>query len=253
LVQVSHDTKPATLFETENKPRIRIVLVDDHSIMRECLRGLIEVDQRFEVVGEFDSAEECLKDILDLKPDVMLTDLGLPGRTGIDLLGEVNRISPLTRKLVLTAHDNIQYVSAAIGAGANGYVLKRASGEELMRAIRAVSAGQHFLCKAITAEIPADLLADYRNSIATVTARPITKREHEVLTCVACGQTTKVIARTLNVSPKTVAKHRANLMRKLQLHNIAAITAFAIRNGLTGEMPHGSPVATQPRFAVSLT
>jgi CheY-like chemotaxis protein len=147
LVQVSHDTKPAMLFKTERKPRIRIVLVEDHSIMRECLRALLEVDPEFDVVGEFQNAEEGLDGIRDLQPDVVLTDLALPGRSGIDLLGEVNRISPLTRKLVLTAHDNIQYVGAALGAGADGYVLKSARGHELMRAIRAVSLGQQFLCR----------------------------------------------------------------------------------------------------------
>jgi len=242
------------LFETERKPRIRIVLVDDHAIMRECLRALIEVDQGLDVVGEFESVEESLIGIRDLQPDVVLTDLALRGLSGIDLLGEVNRISPLTRTIVLTAHDNIQYVSAALGAGADGYVLKSASGDELMRAIRAVSMGQHFLCKAITAKLPADFIADVRRSSAeAAAARPITKRELEVLTCVAAGQTTKAIARNLGVSPKTVAKHRANLMHKLHLHNVAAITTFAVRNGLTGGKPSGRSVTAQPHFVASLT
>jgi two-component system NarL family response regulator len=234
----------------ESKPRIRIVLVDDHAIMRECLRALIEVDQGLDVVGDFPSVEAGLNGIRDLKPDVVLTDLALPGLSGIDLLREVNRISPRTRKIVLTAHDNVQYVTAVLSAGADGYVVKSASGEELMRAIRAVSKGQHFLCKATTAKLPADFVADDRSS-ASSAARPITKREREVLTCVAAGQTTKVIARNLGVSPKTVAKHRANLMHKLQLHNVAAITTFAIRNGLTGGRPHG-PVMV-PYFVASLT
>jgi DNA-binding NarL/FixJ family response regulator len=241
------------LFKTESKPRIRIVLVEDHSIMRECLKALIEVDQSFDVVGEFDSAEQSLNGIRDLQPDVLLTDLGLPGRSGIDLLGDVDRISPGTRKLVLTAYDNIQYISAAMSAGADGYVLKSASSDELMRAIRAVSMGQHFLCKAITDEMPADSFAGDRPSSAPAAARPITGREREVLTCVAAGHSTKVIARNLGVSPKTVAKHRANLMRKLQLHNIAGITAFAIRNGLTDGKPYGSSVGERPRFVASLT
>jgi len=241
------------LFETESKPRIRIVLVDDHAIMRECLRALIEVDQGLDVVGEFESVEESLIGIRDLQPDVVLTDLALRGLSGIDLLGEVNRISPLTRTIVLTAHDNIQYVSAALGAGADGYVLKSASGDELMRAIRAVSMGQHFLCKAITAKLPADFIADDPKSCASEAARPVTKRELEVLTCVAAGQTTKAIARNLGVSPKTVAKHRANLMHKLHLHNVAAITTFAVRNGLTGGKPSGGSVITRPHFVASLT
>jgi len=239
-------------FKTESKPRIRVVLVEDHAIMRECLRALIEVDQGLDVVGDFASVEAGLNGIRDLQPDVVITDLALPGLSGIDLLREVNRISPRTRKIVLTAHDNVQYVSAVLGAGADGYVLKTTSGEELMRAIRAVFKGQHFLCKAITAKLPADFITDDRGSCASTAARPITKREREVLTCVAAGQTTKVIARNLGVSPKTVAKHRANLMHKLQLHNVAAITTFAIRNGLTGGRPYGGPVMV-PHFVASLT
>jgi DNA-binding NarL/FixJ family response regulator len=250
-MQVSHDAKPAMLFKRERKPRIRIVLVEDHSIMRECLRALLEVDPEFDVVGEFKNVDEGLDGIRDLQPDIVLTDLALPGRSGIDLLGEVSRISPLTRKLVLTAHDNIQYVGAALGAGADGYVLKSARGHELMRAIRAVSSGQRFLCKAIAAEMAPDSVTGGRTHSVPAAARPITKREREVLTSVAAGHTTKVIARNLGVSPKTVAKHRANLMRKLQLHNVAAITTFAIRNGLTAGRPHG-PVAV-PHFLASLT
>ena len=252
-MQVPHVTRPGIFdFKTESKPRIRIVLVDDHAIMRECLRALIEVDQGLDVVGDFASVEAGLNGIRELQPDVVLTDLALPGLSGIDLLREVNRISPLTRKIVLTAHDNVQYVSAVLGAGADGYVLKTASGEELMRAIRTVFKGQHFLCKATTAKLPADFIADDR-SCASAAARPVTKRELEVLTCVAAGQTTKVIARNLGVSPKTVAKHRANLMHKLQLHNVAAITTFAVRNGLTGGKSHVGSAAAQPQFVASLT
>ena len=254
-MQDPHDSRADMIFDfrTEGKRRIRIVLVDDHAIMRECLRALIEVDQYLDVVGDFASVEAGLNGIRDLQPDVVLTDLALPGLSGIDLLREVDRISPRTRKIVLTAHDNVQYVSAVLGAGADGYVLKSASGEELMRAIRAVSKGQHFLCKAITAKLPADFIADDRRSCASAASRPVTKRELEVLTCVAAGQTTKVIARNLGVSPKTVAKHRANLMHKLQLHNVAAITTFAVRNGLTGGKPSGISVTAHPHFVASLT
>jgi two-component system NarL family response regulator len=240
-------------FKAESKPRIRIVLVDDHAIMRECLRALIEVDQGLDVVGDFASVEAGLIGIRELQPDVVLTDLALPGLSGIDLLREVNRISPRTRKIVLTAHDNVQYVSAVLGAGADGYVLKSAGGDELMRAIRTVSKGQPFLCTTIAAKLPADFIADERKACASAAARPVTKRELEVLTCVAAGQTTKVIARNLGVSPKTVAKHRANLMHKLQLHNVAAITTFAVRNGLTGGKPSGGSATAHPQFVASLT
>src|ERR1700688_3196778 len=133
------DRETGMFFETEPKTRIRIVLVEDHSLMRECLKALIEVDQEFDVVGEFESAEASLDGIRDLQPDVVLTDLALPGRSGIDLLGEINLLSRRTRNLVLTPHGNMHSVSAAMGAGADGYVLKSASSDELLRAIRTVA------------------------------------------------------------------------------------------------------------------
>jgi DNA-binding NarL/FixJ family response regulator len=213
-------------------------LVEDHAILREGLRALIEIEADFEVVGDFGSVEESLGGILALKPDLILTDLALPGRSGIELLAEIGQLCPLTRKLVLTAHETEEYIRAALNAGANGYVLKNATSAELMLAIRAVAAGQQFLCKAIASKILSGYLsgyaaADQRPSCQALT-QSITEREREVLTSIALGNSNKVIARELGLSPKTVEKHRSNLMRKLQLHNAAAITMFAIRNGMTG-------------------
>ena len=206
--------------------------------------------------------EECLAGIVGLQADLLLTDLALPGRSGIELLAEIQRLSPLTRKLVLTAHENEEYIRAALNAGANGYVLKDANSAELMLAIRTVSTGQQFLCKAIASKILSGYLSGYapgdqRTAVPAVT-QSITEREREVLTRIALGNSNKLIARELGVSPKTVEKHRSNLMRKLQLHNAAAITMFAIRNGMTGSAPLGgsappsnrAPTRTQPLAAV---
>jgi len=144
--------------------------------------------------------------------------------------------------LVLTAHENEEYIRAALNAGADGYVLKDANSTELMLAIRTVSAGQQFLCKAIASKILSGYLSgDQRASFPSV-AKSITEREREVLTRIALGNSNKLIARDLGVSPKTVEKHRSNLMRKLQLHNAAAITMFAIRNGMAGSEPFGAQV-----------
>jgi DNA-binding NarL/FixJ family response regulator len=218
--------------------RLRIVLVEDHAILREGLKALIEVESDFEIVGEFASVEHTLAGIRGLMPDVVVTDLALPGRSGIELISELQRLMPETRKLVLTAHENEEYIRAALNAGASGYVLKDANSAELMAAIRSVGLGQQFLCKAIASKILSGYLAGYvagepRTAVPPV-AQSITEREREVLTRIALGNSNKVIARDLGVSPKTVEKHRSNLMRKLQLHNAAAITMFAIRNGMTG-------------------
>jgi DNA-binding NarL/FixJ family response regulator len=240
LMQGCLDGTAAALLGKAAKPQIRIVLVEDHAILREGLKALIEMESDFDIVGEFGCMEDGVAGIMELQPDVVLTDLALPGRSGIELLAEIQRLSPRTRKLVLTAHENEEYIRAALNAGANGYVLKDANSAELMLAIRTVSVGQQFLCKAIASKILSGYLSgDQRPSCAAV-AQAITEREREVLTRIALGNSNKLIARELGVSPKTVEKHRSNLMRKLQLHNAAAITMYAIRNGMTGSEPFGS-------------
>ncbi len=245
-MRVGFDERSSTSPVNTQKPKIRIVLVEDHAILREGLKALLEMESDFDIVGEFGSVEECLADVR-LQPDLLLTDLALPGRSGIELLAEMQRVSPQTRKLVLTAHENEEHIRAALNAGANGYVLKNANSAELMMAIRTVSQGQQFLCKAIASKILSGYLSGYvpggqRPAVPAVT-QTITEREREVLTRIALGNSNKVIARELGVSPKTVEKHRSNLMRKLQLHNAAAITMFAIRNGMTGSAPLSAPLS----------
>jgi DNA-binding NarL/FixJ family response regulator len=240
-MQVGIDAISSSPSVNLRKPRIRIVLVEDHAILREGLKALIEIESDFDIVGEFASVEDCLLGIADLNADLLLTDLALPGRSGIELLTELQGLCPSMRKLVLTAHENEEYIRAALNAGANGYVLKDANSAELMLAIRTVSLGQQFLCKAIASKILSGYLSghapgDQRPTAPTAT-QSITEREREVLTRIALGNSNKLIARELGVSPKTVEKHRSNLMRKLQLHNAAAITMFAIRNGMTGSAP----------------
>jgi DNA-binding NarL/FixJ family response regulator len=250
-MQFGPDIKPANNGDRGSEPRIRIVLVEDHAILREGLKALIEIESDFEIVGDFCGMEESLDGIRDMQPDIVLTDLALPGRSGIELLTEIGRLSPRTRKLVLTAHENEEYIRSALNAGADGYVLKDANSAELMLAIRTVAAGRQFLCKAIAGKILSGYLSGDQRPSSPVAAQSITGREREVLTRIALGNSNKLIARELGVSPKTVEKHRSNLMRKLQLHNAAAITMFAIRNGLTSSEPFGVPV--RPQFLLAST
>lgn len=233
----------------EAKPRIRILLVEDHAILREGLKALIELESDFDVVGEFCSVDESLDGIRDLQPDIVVTDLGLPGRSGIELLSEIKRLSPTTRKLVLTAHENEEYIRAALNAGADGYVLKDANSAELMLGIRTVSLGQQYLCRAIATKILSGYLSGDQRPASVTATQSITGREREVLTRIALGNSNKLIARELGVSPKTVEKHRSNLMRKLQLHNAAAITMFAIRNGMTSSEPFGDRAGARSSLA----
>jgi DNA-binding NarL/FixJ family response regulator len=238
-MQVGADRKQDSLVGEEASGRIRIVLVEDHAILRDGLKALIELEPDFRVVAEFEGVAPSLSCIRDLQPNIVLTDLALPGRSGIELLSEIRTLSPLTRKLVLTAYDNEEYIRAALTAGADGYVLKEATSAELMLAIRTVCAGQQFLCKAIAGKILSGYLQGDQRQPPPAVAPSITGRERDVLTRIALGNSNKMIARDLGLSPKTVEKHRSNLMRKLQLHNAAAITMFAIRNGMTGSEPFG--------------
>jgi DNA-binding NarL/FixJ family response regulator len=242
-MQVGTDARSDVPVSAEKEPRIRIVLVEDHAILREGLRALVAIETDLDIVGEFCRAEESLGCIRDLQPDLVLTDLTLPGLSGIDLLAEIRRLSPLTRKLVLTAHADEESIRAALNAGADGYILKDVNCAELMIAIRTVSAGRQFLCKTIANKILSGYLSGDQRPSCGGSTQAITEREREVLTRIALGNSNKLIARELGVSPKTVEKHRSNLMRKLHLHNAAAITMFAIRNGMTGSAAFAGGVA----------
>jgi DNA-binding NarL/FixJ family response regulator len=219
--------------------RIRLVLVEDHAILRDGLTSLLDLEADLLIVGAFDCLESSLEGIRRLQPDIVVLDLALPGGSGIDLLGEIPRLSPRSRKLVLTGNDDEATIRAALGAGADGYLLKDACRAELLLAIRMVSGGQRFLCNAVASKVLSGFLTGDKPPPSAIVANSITAREREVLVRIAQGHSNKAIARDLGLSPKTVEKHRSNLMRKLQLHNAAAITMYAIRNGLSNSDPTG--------------
>ena len=217
--------------------RIRIVLVEDHSILRAGLRALLEIEGDFDIVGDYGCVEACLGDLEHSQPDLIITDLNLPGRSGTDLIVEIRQRAPRIRKLVLTAHDDEEIVRATLSAGADGYILKNANSAELSLAIRTVMGDESYLCKAIASKVLSGYLSGNQPHLRPAMQVPITGREREVLTRIALGKPNKTIARDLGISPKTVEKHRSNLMRKLKLHNAAAITRFAISSGMTGTGP----------------
>jgi DNA-binding NarL/FixJ family response regulator len=166
-----------------------------------------------------------------LQPDVVLTDIGMPGRSGLALVRELRAVCPAVRVVLLTAHASEEYIRAGLDCSADGYVLKDSGHAELMTAIRTVATGQQFLCKAVAGRV----LASYLNRDEKIAANPlsaITAREKQVLTRIASGQSNKAVARELSLSVKTVEKHRANLMRKLELHNAAGIARFALNHHL---------------------
>ena len=212
--------------------RSRLVVVEDHAILREGLRALLELEPDLAIAGEASNGIDAVPVVESLKPAMLITDIALPRRSGIELIGCLRQMRLDLKILVLTAHSSEEYIRAALNAGADGYVLKDASRADLLQAIRAVLGGQTYLCSSVTAKVVSGYLRPKAGDAEVVTVEHVTGREREVLTRVALGRSNKLIARALGVSIKTVEKHRANLMRKLTLHNTAAVTRFAIRHGM---------------------
>ena len=235
-----------TQSEAENPARrtVRLLLVDDHAILREGLRALLELERDIDIVGEAGNCEEALQLAIELLPDVVLTDIGLPGRSGLSLVTELRKRCPNCRVVLLTAHASEEYIRAGLDAKADGYVLKDSGHEELITAIHTAARGQQFLCKAVADTVLATYLNRNERGVALSPLHAITVRERQVLTRIASGHSNKIVARELNLSVKTIEKHRANLMRKLALHNAADITRFALNHHLIAregaEHPPGS-------------
>jgi DNA-binding NarL/FixJ family response regulator len=233
-MQIDHGAAPNLPPNGVSETRIRLALVEDHALLRDGLKALLELESNVEIVGEFDCVESSMDCIRRSQPDVVVTDPAVPGGSGMELIGEIQRLSPRSRILALTAQDGREYIRAAFRAGADGYVHKEANCAELLRAIRTVSMGRRFLCSATAGKVPIEYLSGDQQLSSPPPTPFITDRERQVLTHIAQGHSNKAIARELGLSPKTIEKHRSNLMRKLQLHNAAAITMYAIRNGLAG-------------------
>ena len=228
--------------------KTRIVLVEDHAILRDGLRALLELERDLAVVGSVGDAAAAVALIRDLKPQLIISDVALPGRSGIALIGELLALNPDTRLLVLTAHGEEEYIRAALNAGAHGYVLKDSGREDLIRAIRAVVSGRQYLCAAVAAKVVSGFVSGLAPKRALSAEGLVTGRERQVLTRIALGQSNKSIARELGLSVKTIEKHRANLMRKLTLHNTAAVTLYALRHGFidAGAFDSGSSGSDLP-------
>jgi two-component system, NarL family, response regulator NreC len=224
----------------------RIVLIEDHAILRDGLRALLELEPNLQVVGEAGTALEGARVTRTTGPTLIITDLAMPGGLGLRAIDELRTACPGVRVLVLTAYCTDEYIHAALNAGADGYVLKDASRAELLHAVRVVIAGQKYFSEPVSARLVSSYLR--RNEPVMAGCPRITERERQVLTRVALGETNKRVAMALRLSIKTIAKHRANLMRKLDLHNTAAVTLIAVRSGMlpAANAEDGQPPRTPP-------
>jgi two-component system, NarL family, response regulator NreC len=212
--------------------KIRLLLVDDHQVVRSGLRMLLSNESDVEIVGDAGTAREALEAVQLLKPDVVLMDIGLPDMSGIDATREIKRTSPAVAVVALTIHEDEEYFFKMLEAGAGGYVPKRAAPEELLTAIRAAAAGEVYLYPSLAKLLVKDYLAQDHTSEATKALDGLTEREQEVLRYLAEGVANDGIAEALVISQKTVARHRENIMQKLGLHSRSELVRYAIRKGI---------------------
>ena len=212
--------------------KYQVFIVEDHQLFREGLKSMLSNREDIQIVGEAEDGLEAIQSIRKAKPDLVLLDLSMPKMGGISVMKEVKRDLPDTRILALTIHESDQYVLEAFEAGANGYCIKDASRNELMLAIDSVLQGKTYISSDITDQVMEGFLAGQKRLKKTARWDTVTQREREVLKLLAEGFPNKDIAEFLHISVKTVEKHRANLISKLDLHNVAQLTAYAIEKGL---------------------
>jgi two-component system response regulator NreC len=210
---------------------IRLLLVDDHAVVRSGLKMLLENERDVQIIGEASSASEAIEAAVRLKPNVILMDIGLPDLSGIEATREIKKRIADVAIVALTIHEDEEYFFKMLEVGAAGYVPKRAAPEELLTAIRAAATGQVYLYPSLAKLLVRDFLEGGR-SIGEQTSSDLTDREQEVLTYLAEGASNEEIAASLVISPKTVARHRENIMRKLNLHSRAELVRYAIRKGI---------------------
>lgn len=211
---------------------MRLLLVDDHEVVRSGLRMLLESQHDLQIVGEAGTAAEALEAVEELELDVILIDIGLPDMSGIEVTERIREIQPKSAVVALTIHEDKEYFFKMLEAGATGYVPKRAAPEELLTAIRAAAQGQVYLYPSLATLLVKDYLVQDAEARDARMLNGLTERELEVLTQVADGATNAQIGYALGISPKTVARHRENIMAKLNLHSRTELVKYAIRKGI---------------------
>ncbi|NVB84579.1 MAG: response regulator transcription factor [Kofleriaceae bacterium] len=211
---------------------MRILIADNHTLFSQGLRSLVERQADFEVVAEARDGREALEQCRELRPDVVLMDVVMPGLNGLEATRQIRQETPATRILALSMHIDKRYVLGMLEAGASGYLAKDAPFDEVARALRAVAAGHVYLAPAI-AGVVVENVARRTSPVVASTAPDLSQREREVLQLLAEGCTARQVARQLHIGIKTVETHRRNMLRKLQLDNIADLVRYAIREGIT--------------------
>lgn len=212
--------------------KIRLLMVDDHEIVRAGLRMLLQTQPDIEIVAEASNGREAVARARELQPDVVLMDISLPDLDGFEATQQIKRALPQTAVLALTMHESDEYFFRMLQAGASGYVPKKAAPTDLVSAIRTVYEGGVFLYPSLAKSLVQDYLGRVRETDDRAALDGLTEREQEVLKLIADGLTNQEIAERLTISVKTVERHRANIMSKLNLHSRTELVKYAIRKGL---------------------
>lgn len=212
--------------------KIRVLLAEDHTIVRKGLRSLLDAEAGIEVVGEADDGRQAVEKARQSLPDLVLMDITMPVLNGLEATRQIKKLLPQTRVLVLTVHTSEEYIIQILQAGASGYVIKHAAVEELIAAITAVSQGATF----ISPSLPGASVESYSRQVEAIAAKDgyarLTDREREVLQLVAEGRSNRAIAQLLHITVKTVETHRSHVMEKLNIRSTAELTRYAIRKGV---------------------
>jgi two-component system response regulator NreC len=207
---------------------VRVLVVDDHAVVRTGLRRVLDAQDDIETVGEAPDAERAVFEAIATKPDVVLLDVMMPGKTGIEVLPSLQQAVPAAKVLVLSMQDDPRYVREAFEAGASGYVLKEAADTDVVGAVRAVAAGEQYVHPALGAKLFAAEASERRRAERD----PLSEREREVLRLLALGHTNQEIAKTLYISVRTAETHRAHIMQKLRLSSRAELVRYALDHGM---------------------
>ena len=207
---------------------IRVLVVDDHAILRDGIRSLLESQEDIVVVGEASDGAEAIELVSKLLPDIVLMDISMPKTNGLEATRSIKKSYPQVEVLILTQHDNREYIAPAISAGASGYVLKRSGRREMLNVIRQVHKQGAFLASNIAQEV----FQEFSQGGSQEDAQHLTERERQVLQLVAKGNSNKEIALELGISPKTVSVHRTNIMSKLNIQNTVELIRYVANNPL---------------------
>jgi DNA-binding NarL/FixJ family response regulator len=211
---------------------IRILLAEDHTIVRKGLRSLLDSEAGIQVVGEAADGREAVDKVRHLLPDVVVMDIAMPGLNGLEATRQIRKQFPRVRVLILTMHADEEYILQILQAGASGYVVKQAAPEELVSAVKTVDRGDLFLSPSISRTVVQEYIRQAEAMAGRDSYEPLTPREREVLQLIAEGRPPREIAEILRISVKTIETHRAHLMRKLDAHSTADLTRYAIRKGI---------------------